>query len=228
MEKRRLSALAVCLVLCLAIGSMTAASAAPGKGVKYWDYHYLAGQAIQPGFDIFGFNFQARTAQGPVESLFRCWYGLPPYEGEVWLNMLFQWNEAYLGTKDYDGDGYLDWQPFTSRDHYEIPWDWQGSGAVCSWDQKSNYGTWAHMTVAAAPEDAWPVYESWPASWDPDLLCECQHWYAPDGTSLGDSPPDAPAGDRLQWILVKHIHFCDKELVCHYDNPVFRPDWGKQ
>lgn len=226
MANRRLIVLAVCLAICLGIGSMAMAATIQSGNVTYWDGHYLAGQPVHTGRDIFGWNFQARVFNGPTDNAFGPWRGEAPVVGDraadLW--MLFQWNEAYLSREDGDDPGtHLDSHPFVDwggAHHDTFDGDWQGSGAVCAWDLSMPDGGWHHFTVAAAPAGAtFTDVEHYPG-------CICRSWYAPDGTYLGDSPSLAPAEDRLTWILVKLLVYCDGALVCNYHNPEYSPVLG--
>ena len=51
--------------------------------------HYLVGQSLSTGYDIFGYNYQAHIFKGFYANLYTGMIGLPPYEGQ---------DEAYLDT----------------------------------------------------------------------------------------------------------------------------------
>lgn len=95
--------------------STTASLAKPQKcttikdGVlKYPVGHYLEGQLLTTGYDIYGFNYQAHRFDGCFVNYLRSYHGSPPYEGECSMHFSLKWNDAYLSNKDCDGDGYLD------------------------------------------------------------------------------------------------------------------------
>lgn len=48
----------------------------------YSEGHYLYGQALKPGFDIFGYNYQAHLFNGYYANAYLGGYGYPPYEGD--------------------------------------------------------------------------------------------------------------------------------------------------
>lgn len=70
------------------------------------------GRTIKVGYDEFGYNYQAQIYSGE------------PYPNdEEWADwfLMSKWNDAWLSTKDCDGDGFLD-----SRYGYD---SYKGSGA---------------------------------------------------------------------------------------------------
>jgi len=50
--------------------------------IYYSPTHYLAGQPIKPGFDEFGYNYQAHLFIGYYCNAYLGGYGYPPYEGD--------------------------------------------------------------------------------------------------------------------------------------------------
>ena len=232
MDKRRLVVLAVCLCTCLAISSMAIAATIPSGEVTYWDdpiTHYLANEPVETGFDVFGWNFEARMAVGYIGNLvWAPWSGCAPCEGDraVDVRMKFQWNEAYLSNRDGDDLGtHLDFHPFVDwggANHDTSDGDWQGSGAVCSWEQSLEGAFLIQWTMAAAPADAWCIVGQ-------PYGCDCAVWYDADGKEIGTSSNVAPAGDRLKWIVVKQIGHCwmqGEPMYCNYDNPNYSPGLG--
>jgi len=156
----------VFLAFCIGIFSINA-TADKGKfsdctkiteGVlTYSSDHYLAGEPIKPGFDMYGYNYQAHLFNGYYCNVY-----------DVILNM--KWNDAWLSNKDCDGDGKLD-------RHFGFD-SYIGSGA---WETNHQFGTYTnedgkecHWTyfvkIVAVPEDAIKV----------DGI-----WYTADGTEIG-------------------------------------------
>jgi hypothetical protein len=93
----------------------------------YPDYHYLAGQLYQEGYDIFDYNYHAHTFNGYFANAYLPIYDLPPYYGDdeaylaehpeaadrwFWdyrdIKLVMKWDDAYLSNKDCDGDGFFD------------------------------------------------------------------------------------------------------------------------
>ena len=121
---------------------------------------------IEPGFDEWGYNYQAHLFNGTYCDAYRdaAWC-------QVWkdveLNM--KWNDAWLSNMDCDGDGLLDrhygfdsyigsgaWTTNHMSGEYEM------DGKTCKW----NY----FVKIVAAPEGAY----------DDGSL-----WYNVDGTQIG-------------------------------------------
>ena len=119
------------------------------------------GNLITPGYDEFGYNYQAHLFNGIYSDVDRAHGG--PYS-DVSLNM--KWNDAWMSNKDCDGDGKLD-------RHYGYA-SYIGSGA---WETNHMWGTNADGTkwnyfvkIVAAPADATKVGGI---------------WYTADGTEIG-------------------------------------------
>src|SRR4030066_2430907 len=92
--------------------------------------HYLAGQPLKTGYDIFGYNYQAMQFNGTYANAYLGRYGFSPYQGDdaaylaanptfdpnswTWLwpyrndKLAMKWNAAWLSNQDCDGDGKLD------------------------------------------------------------------------------------------------------------------------
>ncbi|MDH4366681.1 MAG: hypothetical protein OEV57_00885 [Dehalococcoidia bacterium] len=148
--------------------------------------HYLEGEPLKTGYDIFGYSYQAHLFVGSYANVYLGGDGFPPYCGDdeayaqrlidegcasnpygkwywpyrdIWLNM--KWNDAWLSNKDCDGDGLLD-------RHYGFA-SYIGSGA---WETNHMKGEdWVYFTkIVAVPADANKV----------SLI-----WYAADGTEIG-------------------------------------------
>jgi len=152
--------------------------------ILYSEGHYLASQPILPGYDIFGYNYQAHMFNGSYFNSYAGGAGLPPYEGDdeaylvanptaadhwAWpyrnAQIVMKWNDAWLSNKDCDGDGKLD-------RHFGFP-SYIGSGA---WETNHQKGEddgckWEYFVkIVAVSSDAVNV----------DGI-----WYNADGTGIG-------------------------------------------
>ena len=125
-----------------------------------------AGNPISTGYDIWGYNYQAKMFNGLYDNSARP--EIPATEGDTWLMM--KWNDAWLSNKDCDEDSKLD--RYFGFDSY------LGSGA---WLTNHMYGTyegedegecyWEYFTkIVAAPTDAY---------------VEGGVWYFADGNEIG-------------------------------------------
>lgn len=170
--------------------------------IMYSASHYLAGQPLKPGFDPYGYNYQAHLFNGYYANVYLGRDGFPPYEGDaeaylaensgaentwywpyrdVILNM--KWNDAWLSNKDCDNGGELD-------RHYGHG-SYIGSGA---WETNHQSGTYINddgkechwyyfVKIVAVPEDA---------------TLDGGIWYAADGTEIGPSIWGSFA--KIQWV----------------------------
>jgi hypothetical protein len=186
--QKRVPMIVVFLALALALLTPTSATAdctTLKEGViVYSTGHYLAGQPIQPGFDPYGYNYQAHIFNGFYANVYLGVAGFPPYEGDdiayldanpsavnhwAWpyrnVQLKMKWNDAWLSNVDCDGDGKLD-------RHYGY-FSYIGSGA---WTTNHMAGGtppdhWVYFVkIVAAPSDAYP---------------DNGNWYAQDGTLIG-------------------------------------------
>jgi hypothetical protein len=146
--------------------------------------HYLAGQQMKVGYDIFGYNYQAHLFKGSYANAYLGGYGYPPYEGDpeaylavnpsvanlwVWpyrdVQLEMKWNDAWISNMDCDGDGKLD-------RHYGFA-SYVGSGA---WETnhmkgKDNGNNWVDFVkIVAVPADA---------------IKAAGMWYTADGIEIG-------------------------------------------
>ena len=146
--------------------------------------HYLEGEPIPVGYDIYGYNYQAHMFNGSYANVYLGRDGYPPYEGDdeayleenplaekhwTWqyrdVQLIMKWNDAWLSNKDCDNDGRLD-------RHYGYD-NYVGSGA---WETNHMWGNdggdkWSYFTkIVAAPVDATKAGGI---------------WYTTDGTEIG-------------------------------------------
>lgn len=146
--------------------------------------HYLAGESLSTGFDIFGYNYQAHIFKGLYANLYLGGAGYPPFKGEDsyfdnypellvdgnWFYIYYypyrndevnmKWNDAWQPNTDCDRDGNLD-----VVDYSEV----LGSGA---WENFHSKGTYVnangkkchweqHTKIIALPKNATPVDGYW-------------------------------------------------------------------
>lgn len=117
-----------------------------------------AGEDIHPGYDKWGYNYQAMMFNGKYCDAYRdaSWC-------QAWANdnLIMKWNDAWLSNKDCDGDGLLD-------RHYGFK-TYIGSGAWCTNHQSGTYlgndgkeCKWVYFVkIVAAPADAVIVNGFW-------------------------------------------------------------------
>lgn len=124
------------------------------------------GQVIKPGYDKWGYNYQAMIFNGKYCDAYRNAAWCQDYKD---VNLQMKWNEAWLSNKDCDGDGLLD-------RHYGFS-SYRGSGAWTTNHMSGTYDvdgkkcTWTYFVkIVAAPLDA---YKSGGV------------WYNSDGTEIG-------------------------------------------
>jgi len=131
---KRIAILVLALVLLLTLGVVPAMAAKPDScttiqdGVlTYSAGHYLDGQPLQVGYDIFGYNYQAHMFNGSYANSYLGKDGFPPYEGDAeaylaenpgaaskwyWpyrdVQLMMKWSDIWLSNKDCNQDGKLD------------------------------------------------------------------------------------------------------------------------
>lgn len=156
--------------------------------LTYSSGHYLDGQPLTIGYDIFGYNYQAHLFNGSFANVYLGSEGLPPYTGDAeayladypsaatkwyWpyrdVQLVMKWNHAWLANVDCDFDGSLD-------RHYGFL-TYIGSGA---WETNHQFGSyemdgkvcyWDYFTkIIAVPSDATSVGGV---------------WYNPEGVEIG-------------------------------------------
>jgi hypothetical protein len=151
--------------------------------------HYLAGQPLQTGYDVFGYNYQAHLFEGSYANVYLGGDGLPPYLGDdaaylaanptvvskwYWpyhsTRVLMKWNDAWISNLDCNGDRALDrhygYSSYIGSGAWETNhmWDsYEGDGGlICAWDYFTK--------IVAVPEDATKT---------------AGVWYNSDGTEIG-------------------------------------------
>jgi hypothetical protein len=140
-----------------------------------------AGEAIQTGFDDWGYNYQARIFNGKYCDAYRNASWCQPYAND---ELVMKWNDAWLSNADCNGDGLLD-------RHYGFA-SYKGSGAWLTNHQKGNYldangkkQRWEYFTkIVAAPADAALVGGTWMSA---------------DGTEIGP-------GIWVEFVIIQEVY----------------------
>ena len=161
--------------------------------ILYANDHYLAGDLLSNGFDMFGYNYQAHIFKGLYANLYLGVVGFPPYKGnnkeyldenpEVendWYIMTYYWpyrndevnmtwNDAWQPNKDCDRDGILD----------EIPYEEIiGSGG---WENFHSKGTYENLNGELCH---WEQHYKIIALSE-NLTLVDEYWFDADGNEIG-------------------------------------------
>jgi hypothetical protein len=160
--------------------------------------HYLEGEPLTIGYDIFGYNYQAHLFNGSYANAYLGRYGYPPYEGDTdayyeWLveegkaatveeaealmNGVYGWLYRDVQLMMKWNDAWLsnkDCDPDGALDrHYGFP-GYIGSGAWLTnhqWGYNEDGTKWTYFVkIVAAPADA---------------TADGGMWYTADGTEIG-------------------------------------------
>ncbi|ADB58002.1 hypothetical protein [Archaeoglobus profundus] len=169
--------------------------------LTYGEEHYLAGQPLQPGFDIYGYNYNAHLFIGYFCNVYLGGYGFPPYEGD---------DEAYY--QRLVEEGYAN-SIEEARELMESVWCWEYrkdwlvmkwndawlSNKDCDGDGKldTHYGYDSYIGSGAwETNHMWGTYEldGTICRWEyfvkivavpEDAYLENGTWYTADGTEIG-------------------------------------------
>jgi hypothetical protein len=163
----------VLVLLALLVVPSTIGAKGPGKKggtcttIQSGELLRSDGEAITPGYDEWGYNYQAHMFNGGYCDAYRDAAWCQPYKD---IALMMKWNDAWLSNKDCDGDGLLD-------RHYGYE-SYIGSGAWLTNHQSGEYDEggktckWNYFVkIVAAPEDA---------------EVDDGFWYAADGTEIGE------------------------------------------
>jgi len=108
------------------------------------------GRTITPGYDEWGYNYEAHMFNGTYCDAYRNAAWCQPYVND---ELIMKWNDEWLSNKDCDGDGLLD-------RHYGYP-SYIGSGAWLTnhqsglVDVNGKMKKWTYFVkIVAAPKDA--------------------------------------------------------------------------
>lgn len=156
----------IVLAVGLSAGMAQAAKSTACTTIQSGELLTSGGDVITPGYDGWGYNYQAHMFNGGYCDAYRDAAWCQAYAD---VDVVMKWNDAWLSNNDCDGDGLLD-------RHFGYP-SYIGSGA---WETNHQSGTyeldgkvchWEYFTkIVAAPADA---------------TLGSGVWYAADGTEIG-------------------------------------------
>jgi hypothetical protein len=168
---RKLTVLIICLAIALTFSTQVMAGKGGNKSdcTRIQDGTLLTSDedVIMPGYDKWGYNYQAHMFNGYYCDAYRDAYWCQPYKD---VKLIMKWNDAWLSNKDCDGDGLLD-------RHYGFD-SYIGSGAWTTnhqegtyLDDEGNECKWIYFVkIVAVPADAESVDG---------------YWYDAEGTEIG-------------------------------------------
>jgi hypothetical protein len=134
------------------------------------------GDVLKPGYDQWGYNYQARGYNGIYDNISR---PAVPYTEETCetapfgcTSLSMKWNDAWLSNRDCDGDLLLD-RPAT----------YKGSGA---WITNHMAGTYEYVDDNGRTKEAhWTWFTKIVAVPADAVQCVFAVWCQPDGTRIG-------------------------------------------
>ncbi len=197
---KKTAMLIMALAACLVFSGAAVADTIKDGTITYSPGHFLAGQPLKTGYDIFGYNYQAHLFNGSYANVYLGRDGFPPYEGDTeaylaenptaenhwtWpyrdVLLTMKWNDAWISNQDR-GDDAGGTVPDGKLDRHYGYSSYIGSGA---WETNHMSGSYevevndkmkkAHWTyfvkIVAVPSDA---------TKDADLI-----WHDADSVEIG-------------------------------------------
>lgn len=123
-------------------------------------------QVIFPGYDDWGYNYQAQMFNGGYCDAYRDAGWCQAYADD---DLMMKWNTAWLSNKDCDNDGLLDRHP--GSDSYIGSGAWLTNHMSGKVEVNGKMRKWTYFVkIVAAPDDA---------------TVNLGKWYAADGTEIG-------------------------------------------
>jgi len=129
------------------------------------------GNLILPGYDDWGYNYQAHMFNGYYCDAYRDAGWCQPYKD---IRLIMKWNDAWLSNEDCDGDGLLDRHYGYSSYIGSGAWLTNHQSGTCTYVDnkgKERTGKWTYFVkIVAVPEGA---------------HCQDGIWYTADGVEIG-------------------------------------------
>jgi len=185
---------AITIAVCIASTAQAACTTIQMGILKYQPGHYLAGQPLKTGYDIFGYNYQAHMFNGSYFNVYAGRVPLPPYEGDdqayllanpsaqfhwAWPyrndNVTMKWNDPWLSNQDCNNDGRLD-RPDDNNGTYV------GSGA---WETNHQSGSYVADSGKKAGKEVNWIYFVKIVAVPADAVLTGGVWYTAGGVEIG-------------------------------------------
>ncbi len=116
-----------------------------------------AGEVITPGYDEWGYNYQAHIFNGGYCDAYWDAAWCQDYKD---IELIMKWNDAWLSNKDCDGDGKLD--RHYGYDSYIGSGAWLTNHMKGEYDQDGQTCQWTYFVkIVAAPADAYQENGVW-------------------------------------------------------------------
>jgi len=156
--------------------------------ISYSEGHYLAGEPLQTGYDVYGYNYQAHMFNGSYVNSYLGGAGFPPYDGDdegylaenpdaknhwAWpyrdVQLMMKWSDIWLSNKDCNQDGKLD-RGGPGGTSSAAPGAWLTNH---QWGYNEDGSWWTYFVkIVAVPADAYKSDDG-------------ETWYRSDGTEIG-------------------------------------------
>lgn len=164
--KKIILGLLISVMLVMSVSSVIAAKGGKNAGcttIQSGELLTTDGRVITPGYDKWGYNYQALMFNGLYCDSYRDAAWCQPYKD---VKLMMKWNDAWLSNKDCNGDGLLDRSsPYKGSGAWltnHQSGEYEQDGETCKW----NY----FVKIVAAPADA---------------VKDSGVWYTADGTEIG-------------------------------------------
>ncbi len=124
------------------------------------------GVTLKTGYDVWGYNYQARMFNGKYCDAYRDAAWCQDYKDD---NLAMKWNDAWLSNTDCDYDGELD--RHFGYDSYVGSGAWITNHMSGEYEEDGKSCKWSYFVkIVAAPSDA---------------TKNAGNWYSADGTEIG-------------------------------------------
>jgi hypothetical protein len=154
-KQELLFSLGACLALATAVSITAPVAVADCVTIQSGALENLAGETIEPGYDTWGYNYQANMFNGGYCDASRGAQSCLD-EGFADVELIMKWNNAWLSNEDCDGDNLLD--RHLGHQSYVGSGAWltnHQSGTYANPDNPNRTCRWTYFVkIVAAPADA--------------------------------------------------------------------------
>lgn len=124
------------------------------------------GLIIEPGYDDWGYNYQAKMFNGGYCDAYRDAAWCQPYKD---IDLIMKWNAAWLSNMDCDGDGKLD--RHLGYANYIDSGAWLTNHQAGKVAVNGKLRKWTYFVKIVAASSDWSISDGF--------------WYSADGTEVG-------------------------------------------